>query len=286
MTGQEQKSVGLRHLAPVGASLLLSWVFSTIMLASRVVFQRPVILPLPEPSRELPPEVGLASEAPYLNTVIFILLILVSGAALAFAVRRFPKIVKHVAIVTYSLAALSVSYLYASLVFFVVGIDGSGYELLGGAVGGGLLIVSMLSRMETLKLLSASVVGSGVGAYLGFSVPLWTALILIVSISIYDIYAVYRGPIRALVRSDVSEIPALVVPFKDIFVGLGDLVFYSMLVSFSIWNFSEFSGLAASLGVLLGFVLTLKRVSSHGVTPGLPASLLTGLLLALLASAA
>lgn len=286
MASQAQKSVGLAHLAPVAASLLLSWIFSTIMLVSQVEFQRPVILPLPEPSRELPPEVGLASEAPYLNTLIFILLILGSGAVLAFAIRRFPKIVKYVAIITYSLAALSISYLYASLVLFVMGVDVFGYELLVGVLGGSLLIASMISRVEMLKLLSASAVGSGVGTYLGFSVPLWTALILIVAISLYDIYAVYKGPIKTLVKSDVSELPALVVPFRDIFVGLGDLVFYSMLVSFSIWNFSAFSGLAASLGIVLGFVLTLKRVSSHGVTPGLPASLLTGLLLALLASAA
>ncbi|MFX0094771.1 MAG: hypothetical protein ACFFBD_23745 [Candidatus Hodarchaeota archaeon] len=46
------------------------------------------------------------------------------------------------------------------------------------------------------------VFGAMVGAYLGYTFPLWSTVLVLLGISIFDIYSVFRGPIRGMLEED------------------------------------------------------------------------------------
>ncbi|MCK4634195.1 hypothetical protein KAT42_05115, partial [Candidatus Bathyarchaeota archaeon] len=66
--------------------------------------------------------------------------------------------------------------------------------------------------------------------------------------------------------------------FRGVHVGLGDLTFYSMLVSRIFLSYGWLALVAATFGVLLGSFLSFKMVEKKGMFPGLPFSVLLGLL--------
>ena len=42
--------------------------------------------------------------------------------------------------------------------------------------------------------------GGGLGAFLGIAMPTWSTILLLIGLSIYDIFAVTRGPIKQIIR--------------------------------------------------------------------------------------
>jgi hypothetical protein len=97
----------------------------------------------------------------------------------------------------------------------------------------------------------------------------------------YDVVAVYRGPVGKIAAVGVEHLPGTSFSFKDVNVGLGDLVFYSMLVSRMFLSFGWGTCIAATLGVLAGSLLSFKMVEKRGMFPGLPFSVALGLLASL-----
>jgi len=65
--------------------------------------------------------------------------------------------------------------------------------------------------------------------------PEWTTWILLITVALYDIFAVLfpRGPLKILVETAQEReepIPGLIYESKSFKLGLGDFVFYSVLV--------------------------------------------------------
>ena len=67
-------------------------------------------------------------------------------------------------------------------------------------------------------------------------------------------------------------------------MGLGDLVFYSMLSGIMLFNFGLISCLVSLIGILVGSFLTLVMLEKKRMFPGLPFPILLGLVGGLLAS--
>jgi hypothetical protein len=67
--------------------------------------------------------------------------------------------------------------------------------------------------------------------------------------------------------------------FKDIEMGLGDLVFYSMLTGamFFSFNNSILPGLVSIVGIMAGSVITFFILEKKGIFPGLPFPIMLGL---------
>ena len=76
------------------------------------------------------------------------------------------------------------------------------------------------------------IVGGMTGAFLGVSIPMLTAIVLLLALAAYDLFAVYKGPIGKMAQStDLEEFTGAVFTYGDLTVGMGDMVFYSMLAS-------------------------------------------------------
>lgn len=157
----------------------------------------------------------------------------------------------------------------------------SEYGLILGVIIATIVTYSIVSRSEIAALIGLAYVGAGSGVLLGATVPLWTSFVLLVAVSIFDIYAVFRGHLKLLADNSRTSLKGLMVPFRGMDLGLGDVVFYSMLIMFSLSHFGFLSAIGASVGVGGGFAATLMLLRRRRLIPALPIPLLGGLALTL-----
>lgn len=133
-------------------------------------------------------------------------------------------------------------------------------------------------------------VGAEVGSFFaGTLSPLtsfpWMALLLPLAFAAYDIYAVFRGPLKHLIGTSPNlTLNGMSVRFGEFTLGLGDIVFYTMLPSLALYYVANatgyLSGVYASLVTMLvmdaGVALTLFLLSKRRLLPGLPIPMLLG----------
>jgi len=121
--------------------------------------------------------------------------------------------------------------------------------------------------------------GGALGIFFGKFIPLWSAVLILVFLAIYDIFAVYKGPVGKIAESGLDQLQGLSFSFKDIQMGLGDLVFYSMLSGIMFFSFipNVIPTIAAVIGILVGSIITLFMLEKKGIFPGLPFPILLGL---------
>jgi hypothetical protein len=129
-------------------------------------------------------------------------------------------------------------------------------------------------RGYSLAILS---LGGGLGAFLGMSIPTWSGVLVLSFLAVYDVFAVYRGPVGKIASTGLEKLRGLSVSFRDVQIGLGDLTFYSMLTSVVLINAGTFFCIASIVGVLIGAFLALKMLEKKGMFPGLPFSVAFGL---------
>jgi len=136
------------------------------------------------------------------------------------------------------------------------------------------------------KIANIAIVGLGgaLGVFLGNSIPVWSAILILAFLTIYDIIAVYKGPVGKIANSGLDQLKGLSYTFKDIQMGLGDLVFYSMLCAVMLLNYGWVSYFASLSGILGGSFFTLAMLEKKGIFPGLPIPILLGLSLGLAGS--
>ena len=140
-----------------------------------------------------------------------------------------------------------------------------------------------------------------IGAFMGFAMPLWTTIVLLIGVSIWDIISVKRGPIRGIMEIMGQIQPDEVRNFTkedfenaEIQIGIGDIAFYSMLTSGCLINTGKIaiSGtqliplgsilvtIIAAIGILIGAFITIRALRKNAILPGLPLSILIGLVFA------
>jgi presenilin-like A22 family membrane protease len=126
--------------------------------------------------------------------------------------------------------------------------------------------------------------GGALGTLLGFSIPALSAILILGFLAVYDVFAVYHGPVGKIARNGLDQLRGLSFSFRDIQMGLGDLTFYSMLSGCILINFGFISCSACIIGILLGCLLAFKMLERKGMFPGLPFPILFGLTAGLLVS--
>jgi hypothetical protein len=148
--------------------------------------------------------------------------------------------------------------------------------------------------------------GAMIGSMLAIHIGLLTAFLILVGLSLYDIYAVFRGPLKGIIdhsRETAEEyeknmkfndeeegvvyekvplLPALPVYSTPLInIGLGDFAFFSMLASTVVVISSELSNpiplLMTLLGLFLGTILTFKFLENERALPGLPLPIFGGM---------
>ena len=275
MNGQ-RPTTSLLHLVPVMLTLFIAFILSLLLYLSRLSLPQPVITPAPEPPAEAPPEQALTNVSPYINALIVVGLIFVGSFILITIVSRYRILLR-----IFIFSILSIIAFSTTLFFLEISpLFSSSYNVIASLLITLAILLVVYREIELASVVGLSYVAAAAGTILGFSIPFWTTIVLVLLISAYDIYAIFRGHLRALGSEDSHSLQGLMVDFRGISIGLGDLFFYSILLAFVIANFSIVSGIMTSLGILIGFYLTLQLLKKWRAVPGLPISLILGLALA------
>jgi presenilin-like A22 family membrane protease len=140
------------------------------------------------------------------------------------------------------------------------------------------ITVDDTNRMKNGGLL---IFGAAIGAFLGVVLPIWTSVLLLIGLAIYDYFSVKKGPIRKIIElteDDPDKLGALAVSTAEWDIGLGDVAFYSMMTALALVNFGFLPTILTVTGIIAGFLITLKLLEKRGVIAGLPAPVALGLL--------
>ena len=153
-----------------------------------------------------------------------------------------------------------------------------------GSAGAMVLLIGYIIFVKNTLWLSTAIlafVGAQVGSFFAETLPLWTALALPVAFAVYDIYAVFRGPLKALVGTAPNvALVGMSIRAGEFTLGLGDIVFYTLLPSLAYFEFDGTLGIAPALltivAIDVGMVATLFLLSKRRLLPGLPIPMLLG----------
>lgn len=150
------------------------------------------------------------------------------------------------------------------------------------ALSAGAVVMFALSvRYRSALLLAPIVTGllsAEVGSYFASAIPLYTALILPLVFSLYDVYAVFAGPLKQLVKVAPNEVlSAVTSQLGEFSIGTGDTIFYSMLPALALFQFNLHDALYTMAAVDVGVVITLYLLSRSKLLPGLPIPMALGL---------
>ncbi len=265
---QDQFKFQLVYLAPILASLLFG-----LGCASLLMPQQPASIPV-TPIPESTPG------APIGNALYFVILVAISATLFYILLkRRSRKIIKGLIIVAMTTAALLLSLVYLSALFSYF----PEYEILLIPLT---LVITVLFDLAIFRFhrivrnTAVICVGGALGIFFGFAIPLWSAIVILAFLAVYDVIAVYRGPVGKIAASSgLDELQGLSFSFKDIQMGLGDLVFYSMLTGAMFFSFlpSLLPCIAAVIGIMAGSIVTFFLLSRRGIFPGLPFPIMLGL---------
>jgi hypothetical protein len=226
-----------------------------------------------------------------LNAGIFVVLMAATGTIMylfiKFGLKRLVRYMINLALLAL-LFFLFTWYgsLYANYLPSFVTSTSWGWLLVSllGAVALGLLIYK---AKGTLHLVGIVLIGGLTGTFLGVSIPTLTAVVLLLALAGYDLFAVYKGPIGKMAEStNLEEFTGAVFTYGDLTVGMGDMVFYSMLASISMMNFGPIPFLAAAVGLVIGAYLGFKMLEGRDMFPGLPFAIILGLVFMYVASQA
>lgn len=278
MSEEEFKSSPI-YLVPIFGSLLVSIACASLVLVSEVSVDPVLILP----------ESGYG---PLLNGVIFVIAA-GSGATLIYlllkhGVYRFVRALMGFAI---SVLTFSLVVFYSELV--VVVLESIAQVELGVPIAGVIILAALATVFVTVQVVWMKgrfcevivlVFGGATGALLGAYIPLLSAVFILALLAVYDVVAVFRGPVGKIAAKGLEHLPGASFAFRDIHIGLGDITFYSMLVSRVFLSFGLVACIFATFGVLVGSYFSFKMVEKKGMFPGLPFSIFLGLLTGFVAS--
>jgi presenilin-like A22 family membrane protease len=255
------------YLLPILASLLAGLVFSFVLLSSNIGTLP--VTPFPEtPSGQ------------FSNALYFVILIAIAATIFYLLIKYRSRRMITVLIgfaMTAASVLLSAFYsiaLLSSLPNWEI------YVVIICAVVTVVFDFVIFKGNETSRNFVVVLLGGALGVFLGWSIPVVSAILILAFLAVYDIIAVYKGPVGKIASSGLDQLRGLSFSFKDIQMGLGDLVFYSMLCAVMLLN-SDFGGILPYIGSLLGVVggsfITFRILEKRGIFPGLPVPIFLGI---------
>ena len=224
--------------------------------------------------------------APFGNALYFVVLIAISATVFYFLLKRKSKnIIKGLIVVALTTASLLLSVVYLSAILVFVPILDNLWVLIALSIAVAVLFDLAIFKLGSIaRNVAVVAIGGALGIFFGFSIPLYSAVIILAFLAVYDVIAVYKGPVGKIAASGLDQLQGLSFSFKDIQMGLGDLVFYSMLMGVMFFSFlpNLLPTIMAIVGILAGSILTFFMLERKGIFPGLPFPILLGLTLGLI----
>ncbi len=213
-----------------------------------------------------------------IDGIIFVSIAVISSViivlTLKYGLERFLKIFFSICLF---LSPISILWLHGYLIDFYLQNGQYWFEIsfaLVGLITGILTLLVFVFDKGDKHSRNSLVVFLGIilGSIFGLLLSLATFLTLIILISIFDIYSVFKGPINKMFQKANMPYEPIRNPLvkKETAIGIGDFIFYSSLVTFTATNFGLAIGFASIVGLLLGIVFTERLLMRFGKFPGLP----------------
>ena len=233
------------------------------------------------------PNTSTSPAAPVGNALYFVVIVAVSAALFYLLIkRRSKKIIRGLIFFAMTAAALLLSLVYLNAILNAVSTYAPSLDTLPVLIGLS-LVITVLFDLAIFRLGSiprnVAVVGIGgaLGIFFGWAIPLWSSVLILAFLAVYDVFAVYRGHVGKIAQSaaGMEQLQGLSFAFKDIEMGLGDLVFYSMLTGAMFFSFlpSIIPCIVSIVGIMIGSVITFFMLEKKGIFPGLPFPIMLGL---------
>ncbi len=271
----DQFKVVPRHLLPEISALVFSGILTIIVVSSKIELETITMFP------ETP-------SGATLNMLVYVIPMATVATAMYFLVKygleRILKYLLKIAVVVVLFALLN-WYMNALVRITTLPTWLSETILIAAPILLTILMTYIINKATGLtQIFTVTILGAMIGTFLGTSIPTMTAVVLLMGLSVYDIIAVYRGPIKKIAeKTDLEDLTGATFTYRDLTVGLGDVVFYTMLAGHAMFNFGSAVYLATSVGLLVGTFLGFKMLERREMFPGLPLSLISGLLVMLAA---
>jgi len=264
---EEEFEATFVHVIPIFASLVVSVFCAFLILQSHIMLDPVTVFP----------EKGYG---PVFNAAIFVLASGAGATMIYFLLKHnVQRLIRLLMAIAFSILAFFLVIFYAELTFAIVNVEVSFIVSLSLAFLTTIFVLwEVFLRKGRLYVFIVLPLGGATGTLLGASIPTISTVLILLLLAVYDVIAVFRGPIGKIAAKGLENLPGASFSFKNINVGLGDLVFYSMLVSHMFLSFGWEVCAAAIFGVLMGSFLSFKMVEKKGMFPGLPFSILFGLL--------
>jgi presenilin-like A22 family membrane protease len=274
-TGGHAFEVRLEYLFPQVWVLVLTGALSIYLV--RMESYRELLTLFPE-----------TPEGASLNSLTFVLPLFASATIMYLLVRsRHLRVVKLIVRISLVLATflLTTWYIFKIVRVLPISIPTMYVSTLASACLTALMLLAVYKAGGLMQAFALASIGALIGTFLAFSIPTLSAVVLLGALVVYDVLSVYKGPIGRLVENvNLKDFAGMVFTLGDVTVGMGDMVFYSMLVSVAISNFGVFSYVMTSLGVLGGTYVGMRLLRRWDYLPGLPLAILGGLVLMFLSA--
>jgi presenilin-like A22 family membrane protease len=220
---------------------------------------------------------------------LYIVLLVAVGATLCYFMlkRNNVRVIKVVISIVMTMASMLLSLIYISTI-----LSGTSFYSDALVIGLSILVTILFDLIifKVPKVQSVAIIclGGALGVFFSFLIPLYSVIAILICLAIYDIFAVYRGPVGKIAKSSggLDQLPGLSYAFKDIQMGLGDLVFYSVLMGAMFFSFpnSVLPTIMALAGICIGVLITFVMLEKKEIFPGLPFPIVIGLTLGLITS--
>lgn len=231
---------------------------------------------------------GQTIEGAVANSIPLIISVFIFGLFIAFFIRlRKINFIKAFLTTVLMFSAFSINDILFSVIF-----PKSVYLplVISAIIVFLVFLVTYYKRFNFLSKTLSLLIGAECAGYFATILTPPTVFILPLLMAAYDIYAVFAGPLKKIIgkptkvkrplkKSKLDFLSLLIVDFHFVKIGLGDIIFYSMLPATAFMLFGLQKMLLTILATNLGAVLTLFLLNKKKIPlPGLPIPMLLGVL--------
>ena len=224
---------------------------------------------------------GQTGAGPILNSVLLIIMAAFATVVMLVMIKlRKESLLKIVLGVMVAFGSISISYTVGSVWLSYIVDDSSLPALvLGGIFALAVFIVTVTPKFKRLSLIVSLLMAILFATSFAIFLKPPTSLVLPVAFAIYDIYAVFAGPLKALLsqkEGTIDSFAPLLLNVGGIHIGLGDFIFYGMLPATGLLLVGLYASVMVSGIILAGLAVTMLMLKRFKMFPGLPIPLILG----------
>jgi presenilin-like A22 family membrane protease len=185
------------YLAPILASLLFGLACASVLFSQQV----PAVPVTPIP-QETP-------GADWGNAFYFVILVGISATIFYFLLKRKSKrIIKVLITLAFTMAALLLSFVYLLALAAYVPIIADWLIIIPVSIIFTVLFDLAIFRFGNLaRNVAVILMGGALGMFFGYNVAslsIWSAVLILAFLAVYDVFAVYKGPVGKIAQSGLN----------------------------------------------------------------------------------